>query len=52
VIIIRTTVMRDNKNFVNDVANDTFCITFVPTVPVLHTVRSAGGSFFLYRYGK
>ena len=37
--------MRDNKNFVNDVANDTFCITFVPTVPVLLPVRSAYGSF-------
>ena len=25
---------------------------FVPTVPVLHTIRTAGGSFFLYSYGK
>jgi hypothetical protein len=47
VINIRTNVMSENKNFVKDVANDTFCITFVPTVPVLLPVRSAYGSFFL-----
>lgn len=26
-------------------------ITFAPTVPVLHTIRTASGSFFLYSYG-
>ena len=26
-------------------------ITFTSTVPALHTVRSANGSFFLYSYG-
>jgi hypothetical protein len=26
-------------------------ITFAPTVPALHTVRSASGSFFLNSYG-
>ena len=26
--------------------------TFAPTVPVLHTIRTAIGSFFLYSYGK
>ena len=26
-------------------------VTFAPTVPALHTVRSASGSFFLYSYG-
>lgn len=25
---------------------------FALTVPVLHTIRTAGGSFFLYRYAK
>jgi hypothetical protein len=49
VIIIRANYMRDNKNFVANVANDTFCITFAPTVPVLLPVRSAYGSFFLQK---
>lgn len=26
-------------------------ITFTTTVPVLHTIRTASGSFFLYSYG-
>ena len=26
--------------------------TFVLTVPVLHTIRTAFGSFFLYRYAE
>ncbi len=38
--------MRDNKNFVNEVTKAHFCFTFALTVPVLHTVRSADGSFF------
>ncbi len=28
------------------------CITFALTVPVLHTIRTAYGSFFLYSYAK
>ena len=44
--------MSENKYFINIVAKGNYCITFAPTVPVLHTVRSAGGSFFLYSYGK
>lgn len=27
-------------------------ITFAATVPVLHTIRTAFGSFFLYSYGQ
>lgn len=38
--------MIEIKNFGEDVASDTFCITLVPTVPVLLPVRSAYGSFF------
>jgi len=32
--------------------NNINCITFAPTVPVLHTIRTAFGSFFLYPYGQ
>lgn len=31
---------------------DNNCTTFVATVPVLHTIRTAFGSFFLYSYGQ
>lgn len=34
------------------VATDDNCITFAGTVPVLHTIRTAFGSFFLYSYGQ
>jgi hypothetical protein len=40
------------KHFVFIVATDDNCITFVPTVPVMHTIRTAFGSFFLYTYGQ
>ena len=37
--------MSENKNFVNNVETGNCCITFAPTVPVLHTIRTACGSF-------
>lgn len=37
--------MRENKNFVKNVANDTFSITFVPISPILHNDIIASGSF-------
>lgn len=40
------------KKFNINVDNDRKCITFAPTVPVLHPIRTADGSFFLYSYGK
>jgi hypothetical protein len=49
---------QENTNFrakkkyrINVAAPEMFC-TFAPTVPVLHTIRTAGGSFFLDTYGK
>lgn len=39
------------SRFVNKFANSKKQCTFVLTVPALHTVRSASGSFFLYSYG-
>lgn len=38
--------MTKDSIFVNEVTNAHFCFTFALTVPVLHTVRSADGSFF------
>jgi len=45
------TIMAKKKYHKNVAEHKMFCI-FAPTVPVLHTIRTAGGSFFLYTYGK
>jgi len=46
-----TTGMVKKKYHKNVAEPEMFCI-FAPTVPVLHTIRTAGGSFFLCTYGK
>ena len=42
----------DRKNIASDFVICTNCSTFASTVPVLHTIRTASGSFFLYSYGQ
>lgn len=44
--------VRVVKHVVFTVVNGGNCIIFAPTVPVLHTIRTAIGSFFLYPYGQ
>jgi hypothetical protein len=44
--------MRWSKKNIKYFAELHNCVTFALTVPVLHTIRTAGGSFFLYRYAK
>jgi len=41
-------IQKNVKKFANMQTNS----TFVPTVPVVHTIRTAGGSFLFYGYGK
>ncbi|NWJ51204.1 MAG: hypothetical protein HXX14_10090 [Bacteroidetes bacterium] len=40
------------KNSAKDVISANNCIIIALIVPVLHTIRTALGSFFLYSYGK
>jgi hypothetical protein len=44
--------MEINEKVVKYFAEFHNCVTFASTVPVLHTIRTAGGSFFLYSYAK
>ena len=44
--------MSFEKKSIKSIAQLHNCVTFASTVPVLHTIRTAGGSFFLYSYAK
>ncbi len=44
--------MEIEKKRTKSIAQLNNCIIFAPTVPVLHTIRTACGSFFLYSYAK
>jgi len=45
-------VVKHVEHVAEDGATNNNCITFAATVPVLHTIRTAFGSFFLYSYGQ
>lgn len=45
-------VFKHVAQVVFSVGVDNNCTTFAATVPVLHTIRTAFGSFFLYSYGQ
>ena len=44
--------MKKENKYSKIFADKNIRSTFAPTVPVLHTIRTAGGSFFLYSYAK
>lgn len=44
--------MEFSKTTTKYFAESRNCVTFASTVPVLHTIRTAYGSFFLYSYAK
>jgi len=52
IIAVAKHVVKHVEHVAEDGATNNNCITFAATVPVLHTIRTAFGSFFLYSYGQ
>jgi len=50
--LLSTTTKKGKMSITHYLVKSKNDCTFVSTVPVLHTIRTAGGSFFLYSYGK